>query len=106
DDIDAAIAGDQDHHIRHEAIEVASHEFPFKSNEAAEIFYRALDEVKITEIVPLQLGVAPAEWETGAYPETEAVKVGKKEAEIILPFAVWWPRAVAWAQGLEVLTKI
>ncbi|KAJ6548998.1 hypothetical protein B0H19DRAFT_1300161 [Mycena capillaripes] len=104
--IDAAIADDQDHHIRHAAIDVPNHEFPFQSNEAGNIFYSAFTEVKAAEIVPLQFGVAPAEWEDEGYPETEAVKVGKKEVEITLPFALWWPRAVARAQGLELLSKI
>ncbi|KAF7351930.1 Integrase catalytic domain-containing protein [Mycena venus] len=106
DDIDIAIAEDQRHNVRHEPIDVPKHESPFKSEEAAEIFSAALADVKAAEIIPQHLGVSPAEWEEGGYPETEMVKAGRKDVEITLPFPVWWPRAVAWAQGLELLSKI
>jgi hypothetical protein len=104
--LDDAIAQDQDHHIRHEAVEVAESKFPFATDEAAAIFYAALKEVQAAEIIPLNLGVAEAEWDGHFYPETEVVKIGRKEVEITLPFRVWWPRAVAWAQGLELMVKI
>ncbi|KAJ7175538.1 hypothetical protein C8R46DRAFT_890999, partial [Mycena filopes] len=96
-DIDEAIAADQNHHIRHEAIDVANHEVPFDSELAADIFSRALDAVRTAEIIPDHLGVAPAEWDAEGYPETELVKVGKKSVELTLPFRIWWPRAVTWA---------
>ncbi|KAJ6603888.1 hypothetical protein B0H10DRAFT_1656878, partial [Mycena sp. CBHHK59/15] len=67
------------------------------------IFHQALEEVKFAEIIPEHFGVAVAEWEEAFYGETENVKIGRKEVEIVLPFAVWWPRAVAWAQGLELM---
>ncbi|KAJ7906496.1 hypothetical protein B0H13DRAFT_1880557 [Mycena leptocephala] len=87
-DLDLAITGDQDRHIRHEAIKVTEHQFLFGS------------------IIPIGMGVAEVEWEDGFYAETEAVKVGRKDIETPLPFRVWWPRAAAWAQGLEMMAKI
>ncbi|KAJ7747491.1 hypothetical protein B0H16DRAFT_921450 [Mycena metata] len=104
--IHEAITADQNHNIAHEAIDVADHQFPFESELAADIFGRALADAKTAEIIPLQLGVSPAEWGPEGYPESETVKVGKRNVELTLPFPIWWPRAVAWAQGLELLSKI
>ncbi|KAJ6626418.1 hypothetical protein B0H10DRAFT_1781650, partial [Mycena sp. CBHHK59/15] len=106
DDLDLAIAGDQDHHIWHQATEVIQNECPFRSEDGADIFSNALQEVKSAEIVLHHLGVTQDEWEERFYGETETVKVGRKYVEISLPFSVWWPRAVAWAQGLELMVKI
>ncbi|KAJ7903882.1 hypothetical protein B0H13DRAFT_1621045 [Mycena leptocephala] len=105
DDIDIAIAEDQERHRGHEPVEVPKPKSPFQNDEAADIFSRALNQVKIEEIIPQQFGVSPVEWDEGGYPETEMVKVGRKNVEITLPFPVWWPRAVAWAQGLGLLSK-
>ena len=55
DDIDVAIVGDQGHPIRHEAAAVANHELPFQSDDAADIFARALNAAKAEEIIPPQL---------------------------------------------------
>ncbi|KAJ7476048.1 hypothetical protein FB451DRAFT_1463400, partial [Mycena latifolia] len=106
DDIDIAIAGDQDHNICHEAIEVVENECPFASQEAATIFSGALQEVQSAGIIPENFGVAEGDWEQPYYGESETVKVGRKEVEIALPFEIWWPRAVAWVQGLEIIVRI
>ncbi|KAJ7122623.1 hypothetical protein C8R43DRAFT_899656, partial [Mycena crocata] len=105
-DIDLAIAGDQDRHIRHEAIDVVENQCPFETEQATVIFCQALEDVTSSEIIPEHFGVAEAEWEERFYGETEKVKVGRKDVEIVLPFQVWWPRAVAWAQGLELMVRI
>ena len=40
--------------------------------------------------------------------EFEDIKSGRggKILNVCLPFVVWWPRAVVWAQGLELMMKI
>lgn len=101
-----AIAGDQDHNIRHEAIAVLENECPFDSEDATAIFCQALQDVKSAEIVPQHFGVAEIEWDGPFYGQTETVKVGRKDVEIVLPFQIWWPRAVEWAQGLELMVRI
>lgn len=101
-----AIAEDQDHHIRHEAVEVTQIELPFESEEGQQIFFDTFREVHKAGIIPEAMGVGEAEWEDEVYPETEAVKVGRKDVAIDLPFTIWWPRAVKWAQGLEIMVKI
>jgi hypothetical protein len=106
DDLDLAIAEDQDRHIRHAPIDVVENECPFDSEDAMGIFSAALQEVKLTGIIPESFGVAEHEWEERFYGETEVVKVGRKDVEIALPFQLWWPRAVVWAQGLEIMVRI
>ncbi|KAJ7886279.1 hypothetical protein B0H13DRAFT_1628024 [Mycena leptocephala] len=106
DDLDLAIAGDQDHHIRHAAIDVVENQCPFNSKDATAIFCQALEDVKSAGIISKHFGVAEAEWEEPFYGETENVKVGRKDVEIVLPFEVWYPHAVAWAQGLELMVHI
>ncbi|KAJ7704649.1 hypothetical protein B0H16DRAFT_1216535, partial [Mycena metata] len=54
-------------------------------------------------IIPLGLGVTETEWADGIYADAEVVKIGRKEVEVTLPFQIWWPRAVVWAQGLELM---
>jgi hypothetical protein len=106
DDLDGAIANDRDHHIRHEAINVTETKCPFRSEYGRNVFVAAFQEVQESEIIPENLGVAEDEWERFFYSETETVKVGRKQVEIQLPFVIWWPRAVAWAQALEVMVRI
>jgi hypothetical protein len=78
----------------------------FISQDAMHTFFAALQDVKIADIVPEGFGVAEPEWGEQFYGETETVKVGRKDVKIVLPFEIWWPRAVAWAQGLEVMVRI
>ncbi|KAJ7096141.1 hypothetical protein C8R44DRAFT_644623, partial [Mycena epipterygia] len=106
DDMDAAIAEDQGRHIRHEPIDVPKHSSPFSTVEAEELFSQALSTVQAEGIVPVGLGVAEAEWEGGIYSEVEVIKVGRKDSEVDIPFSVWWPRAVAWVQGLELMVRV
>ncbi|KAJ6498199.1 hypothetical protein DFH09DRAFT_945531, partial [Mycena vulgaris] len=105
-DIDLAIAGDQDHHIRHEAIDVVENECPFASVEAMTLFSAVFQEAQSAGIIPNHLGVAEDEWEGRFYGETETVKIGRKEVQITLPFEIWYPRAVSWAQGLEIMVRL
>jgi hypothetical protein len=106
--IDDRIAADQEHHIRHDPVEVPQHGIPFTSPEAEGLFANAHRGVVAAGIVPLGFGVAENEWDEDMYPGFEDIKSGRggKRLSICLPFAVWWPRAVAWAQALELMTKI
>lgn len=104
--IDEAIAEDQDCHIRHDATDVVQTKCPFVSDEAKLIFSKAIHTAKDEGIIPKHLGVAEDEWQERFYGETENVKIGRKEVQIVLPFLIWFPRAVAWAQGLELMVRI
>jgi len=104
--IEDLIANDQRNNVRHEPIEVPKHQLPFHNPEAVQIFLDALKEAAIEGIVPDDFGLREDEWEDGLYPEIEHLKVGKRVVEIMLPFEVWYPRAVVWARGLELMTRI
>jgi hypothetical protein len=104
--LDAAIAEDQGQNVRHEPIDVPKHESPFSTPAAEQIFRDALTAVQMEGIIPTGFGVAEPEREDGIYSETQKIEVGRKDVQVGLPFAVWWPRAVAWAQGLELMVNI
>ena len=106
--LDARIAADQEHHIRHDPVEVPEHGNPFISPDAKALFANALRDVVAAGIVPSGFGLLDSEWDNGTYPEYEDIKSGRdgKRLNIYLPFAVWWPRAVVWVQGLQLMTKI
>lgn len=106
DKLDAAIANDQGQNVRHEPIDVPKHSSPFSTPEAEEIFVQAFAAVQDEGIVPSGFGVAEGEWEDGMYGEIEVIKVGRKDSEVDLPFVIWWPRAVAWAQAFELMATI
>jgi hypothetical protein len=107
-DLDDRIAIDQEHHIRHDPIEVPPHSNPFKSPDTEALFDSAHRDVVAAGIVPSGFGVQESEWDGEIYPEHEDIKSGRggKHLNICLPFVIWWPRAVAWAQALELMTKI
>lgn len=105
-DLDEEIANDQAHNVRHEAVGVAETKFPFRSEQARNLFVAALADVQEAGIISENFGVAEAEWEVPFYGESENVKIGRKQVEITLPFPIWWPRAVAWAQGLDLMVRI
>jgi hypothetical protein len=106
--IDQDIAAGQQAHIRHAAIDVPPNKCPFHSQETEKIFQSALKDVQDVGIVPGGMGVTEAEWTDGGYGEIEPIPFGRggRSLDVVLPFIVWWPRAVLWAQGLELMTRV
>ena len=80
---------------------------PF-SPENEEVFFEALHEIRRLEIIPMHFGVSPAEWVNGTYGDMETITFGRggRLEELELPFSTWWPRAVEWVQGLELMTAL
>lgn len=108
-ELQAQIASDIEHQIRHDAISVPAHISPFRSEEADDMFDTILVEVCAHDVIPENLGVSPIEWDDDEYPEVEILRVGRRgngELQISLPQVLWWPRALLWAQGLEVMMTI
>jgi hypothetical protein len=101
------IARDQAHNIRHKPVKVARHQNPFVTPEAETEFWEILAVVIKDSAAPDGFGVCIEEWESG-YPEIEIIKTGArgKELEVVLPEAIWLPRAVLWAQGLDVMSRL
>jgi hypothetical protein len=101
------IAKDQAKNIRHPAVKVARHKNPFESLAHQEQFFQALDEVRNAYLVPEGYGVLEWEWEDETYPLLETINPGARGKDIIveLPKAIWLPRAILFAQGLDVMSR-
>jgi hypothetical protein len=90
-------------------VKVAKHRCPFTDAELEDYFLGLLDDVLAqSEIVPENYGIHEDEWEEEDYPEIEVIRPGTKgkELAIILPRAEWFPKAVRWAQALDLLTRV
>jgi hypothetical protein len=93
-------------HVHHDAVAVPQDKAPFESPQSVGIFQEALTGVLDSEVVPAGYGLREEEWGNGIYPTSELIKVARKEVEISLPFEIWYPRAVKWAQGLQVMAIV
>ncbi|KAJ7245205.1 hypothetical protein C8J57DRAFT_1438317 [Mycena rebaudengoi] len=100
--VDDLIADEQANDIRHEAVEVPSNGSPF-SPELQAVFFDALQEVQAQEIIPEDFGLL-----LDSYPTTETIHLGRggKKITVVLPLDIWLPRALAWAQGLELMNGL
>lgn len=106
EDLDRHLSADQEWHVRHPPIPVPQNNSPFTSEDTAIAFYSCLQEIQKQEIVPSHYGVSEEEWpEVGVYGTFERIQRGRnnRHIDVELPFSVWWPRAVKWAQGLELM---
>jgi hypothetical protein len=70
------------------------------------IMQTAVRDLDKEDIVPSGFSVAQNEWEDGSYPEVESISVARKDVNIVLPFSIWWPRAVRWARTLELVLQL
>ncbi|KAJ6477070.1 hypothetical protein C8R45DRAFT_833675, partial [Mycena sanguinolenta] len=102
------IEGDLAHNIRHQPVKVAKYRSPFKDEELEQHFLEQLQALLSDAVVlPKDYGVLEEEWDEEDYPEIEVFRPGTKgkELSIILPRDIWFPRAVRWAQGLDLLSR-
>lgn len=58
--------------------------------------------------MPQGYGILPDEWEAGLYPDKEPLRVGARgmALNVNLPIAIWYPRAIRWVQGLDILIRM
>jgi hypothetical protein len=105
-DLHTNIADGQASDIHHEAVEVPAHASPFIADVEA-LFMAAFREVQQHNPIPNGYCVSPNEWPSGGYPVCETLKVGSsgKCISVVLPFKIWWRRAVIWSQGLDLMLK-
>ena len=106
-ELDDELAADQERHVRHPPIPVPNNNSPF--DEEGELsFIQCLHDVRALELVPEHYGLTEDEWEEGVYGEEEHISRGRNSRQmgVELPFQIWWPRAVAWAQGLELMGQL
>ncbi|KAJ7897579.1 hypothetical protein B0H14DRAFT_2332530, partial [Mycena olivaceomarginata] len=102
EDIDNMIAADQTPDVRHDAIDVPAHNSPF-SPELEAVFFETLGAVKALNIVPERFDL-----DLDAYPLRESIHLGRggKRILVLLPLDIWWPRALLWSQGLDLMTRM
>ena len=107
-EIQQDVAYDQQRNVRHKPIKVARHASPFDTSEEEELFFDLLREAQEHGYVPAGFGVTAAEWESAEYPDEESICIGArgKLMSVPLPRTIWLPRAVRWAQALDILTRI
>ncbi|KAJ7485618.1 hypothetical protein FB451DRAFT_1023495 [Mycena latifolia] len=109
EELENQIQADQAENIRHAPVKVARHKSPFEELEHEEAFLELLEVVlSQPEVLPEDYGVVEEEWDEENYPETETIRTGTngKELVVVLPRDDWFPRAVQWAQALDLLTRV
>ncbi|KAJ3531850.1 hypothetical protein NMY22_g7983 [Coprinellus aureogranulatus] len=89
--------------VHHNAVPVPSNGNPFPSDEATTTFMAALNSVIDSRVIPDGFYLLEDEWDGVRYPTSEPIRVARKDVDIPLPFEVWYPRAVMWAQGLRLM---
>ncbi|KZT27166.1 hypothetical protein NEOLEDRAFT_1061535, partial [Neolentinus lepideus HHB14362 ss-1] len=102
------ILASQAQKVRHKSVKVPRAQSPFDSQADEEQFLEILAAISMQEVLPTHYGVQPAEWEDGMYPAEEIIKFGTKgkQMRVVLPELVWYPRAVMWTQGLDLLARL
>jgi hypothetical protein len=109
EELENQIQADQAQNIRHAPIKVARHHSPFEEEEHERSFLELLAIIlSQPNVVPDDYGVLPEEWASNDYPETETIRTGTngKELVVVLPRAEWFPRAIQWAQALDLLNRV
>lgn len=97
-----------------EPVGVPKHADPFPSREILDIFDKSIIEAATAGIVPPGYGLLQDEWEKDIYPAYEIIGTGRrggkarggKELRIELPTHIWFPRAVLWGQGLDLMNRL
>lgn len=98
--------------VRHDPIPVARHQDPFADqpdNTLETTFFEFLNKsLSDTLKIPSGYGLRANEWEDETYPEAEFLQVGARRTALTieLPYDVWYPRAVAWGKGLDLLNTM
>lgn len=101
------LTADQQEQVRHAPVDVPDHSSPFPSADIDDLFRQALADAEAEELIPDNMLVTMEEWPEG-YPTHEAIASGirsGKKLAVALPFAIWWPRAVRWAQAVQILEQ-
>ncbi|THH20342.1 hypothetical protein EUX98_g8601 [Antrodiella citrinella] len=107
-ELKARISAENRHEFLHAPIKVPRHQAPFSTpDEMAQFNTQVLNEIAAGNIPDGYL-VTDEEWEDEEYPNAEAIPVGRasKQLEIALPAEIWRPRAVLWAQAVEILGRL
>ncbi|KAJ7232737.1 hypothetical protein C8J57DRAFT_1044785 [Mycena rebaudengoi] len=101
-DMDDLIADEQLDDVRHEPVEVPPNGSPFNA-EIQAVFHDALQAVRAEEVIPEEFADTLDD-----YPDEETIHLGRggKKISVVLPSDIWLPRALLWAQGLELMARL
>jgi hypothetical protein len=103
------IDADQQSQVRHDGVDVPLHSSPFHDEHAESDFFLILGHAITNEVIPVGYGIHPEEWEDGAYPQLEQIRVGKrrsgKSINVSLDDPIWRSRALLWVQALNILAR-
>ncbi|KAH6908520.1 hypothetical protein BKA70DRAFT_1103473 [Coprinopsis sp. MPI-PUGE-AT-0042] len=102
------LAKSEEMNIRHDPIEAPASETPFATEQELDVFRAALRTMEEHNRIPTGYGLLHSEWANGDYPPFEAIPARHrgKELQIPLPLEVWYPRAVQWARGHLLMTRM
>lgn len=108
EELENQVQADITRNIRHQPVKVAKHRSPFKDAELEVHFLAVLEDHLAQPDLPDDYGILEDEWEEEDYPEIEIIRPGTKgkELAVILPRDYWFPRAVRWVQGLDLMTRV
>ena len=100
-----AIMSEQQANVNHEAVHVPLRRNPFRNSEEEDVFFSDLREIVTQDITPANFGLTPEEWDSGVYPMSETIRIGRptKDVEISLADSVWHSRTRLWCQSLLTL---
>lgn len=107
DDIEHAVAEDQERNIRHPPIPVPDAHCPFQDEDTYNMFQSVLTEALQLDGLPNGFGVTNEELGAEGYETQEILRIGKrgqKSLIVALPEHVWRPRTELWARALHVMS--
>ncbi|KAF6742667.1 hypothetical protein DFP72DRAFT_830191 [Ephemerocybe angulata] len=100
------VGQDLSKHVHHKAVPVPPTSPPFHSPEATTLFDQSLAQAIASGEIPAGFLLLNGERDGFVYPTTESIKIARKYVDVALPFELWYPRAVLWAQGLRIMTLV
>lgn len=108
EELENTVADHVESNIRHPPVKVARALSPFQAAADEVQFRELLQAAQEEEYLPVGYGIAPEEWAGDVYPERETLRIGTRGISLTvdLPPEVWYPRALMWAQGLDLLTRM
>ena len=107
-DLDQQVRSDVLGDVHHDAVLVPDSKSPFPSQEAEQVFTESFQQIEgsPSSTIPAGFFLRQSELGGSAYPTAESIRVARKEVDIPLPFEIWYPRAVRWAQALTLMTLV
>ncbi|KAI9057836.1 hypothetical protein FKP32DRAFT_1582987, partial [Trametes sanguinea] len=113
--LDDRLTSDQQQHIRHAPIPVPDGNSPFSNVGFEEVFFRCLAESVEKKVIPAGFRVygendahGGPQGDSEEYEDVEYINIGRsgRRVPVTLPYDIWQPRILKWAQGLEIMAQL